>query len=578
MQANRGVYALLLGSGVSKAAGIPTGWEIVLDLLKKLAAIMGDSSDADLDRWYREKYGKAPDYSDILDQLAKTPTERQQLLRPYFEPNEQERDQGLKQPTAAHRAIANLVAQGFVKVIITTNFDRLIEKALEEVGVVPTVLSTPDQVKGAPPLIHISCCVLKVHGDYQDTRILNSLTELENYPPEFDQLLDRILDEFGLIVCGWSGEWDTALRNAISRAPSRRFTTYWAVRGEASDEAKRLMNHRDAQVVGINGADAFFQAIHQTVESIEGSLKPDPLSTETAVASLKRYLSEPRYRIQLSDLIDETIDRVIESISSRGFDMSHPRPDSESVTARVRAYEAACSTLLAMAPVAGRWVEEDHFVVWQQALERLATVPHTSGNVIWLGLQRYPATLLLYTLGLGALSSNKLQCLGRIFETTIPQQHDETKAVVQLLPPFSMFGSIDAQRAMQLLEGKERHHVPLNDWLYQLLRQYTSNTIPNSKRHELLFDKLEILVALSCAHHAKRTGQFYWAPLGSFLHRYSNRRRILEEIEESISTLQNESSFVEAGIFGDTAEGCLQSLKDFDSFVSRAAPQFGVFW
>ena len=113
MQANRRVYALLLGSGVSRSAGIPTGWEIVLDLLGKLAATTGDSSGADLDLWYREKYGKAPDYSDILDQLAKTPTERQQLLRPYFEPNDQERDEGLKQPTAAHRAIANLVARGF---------------------------------------------------------------------------------------------------------------------------------------------------------------------------------------------------------------------------------------------------------------------------------------------------------------------------------------------------------------------------------------------------------------------------------------------------------------------------------
>ena len=154
MQSNRGVYALLVGSGVSKAAGIPTGWEIVLDLLAKLAETTDDSPDPDLELWYREKYGKAPDYSDILGQLAKRPAERQQLLRPYFEPNDQERDEGLKQPTAAHRAIANLVKQGFVRVIITTNFDRLMESALEEVGVVPTVLSTPDQVKGAPPLIH----------------------------------------------------------------------------------------------------------------------------------------------------------------------------------------------------------------------------------------------------------------------------------------------------------------------------------------------------------------------------------------------------------------------------------------
>jgi hypothetical protein len=27
---NKGVFALLLGSGISRSAGIPTGWEVVL--------------------------------------------------------------------------------------------------------------------------------------------------------------------------------------------------------------------------------------------------------------------------------------------------------------------------------------------------------------------------------------------------------------------------------------------------------------------------------------------------------------------------------------------------------------------
>ena len=35
---NKGAYALLLGAGISKASGLPSGWDIVTDLLKKLAA------------------------------------------------------------------------------------------------------------------------------------------------------------------------------------------------------------------------------------------------------------------------------------------------------------------------------------------------------------------------------------------------------------------------------------------------------------------------------------------------------------------------------------------------------------
>ncbi len=396
IQANRGVYAVLLGSGVSRAARIPTGWEVTLDLIRKLAALHGEVCEPDPELWYLAKLGKAADYSDLLDALAKTPAERQQLLRAYWEPNEQEREEGAKQPASAHRAIAALVAQGFVKVIITTNFDRLMENALVDAGVVPTILSSPDQVHGALPLIHTQCCVFKVHGDYLDTRIRNTPTELASYPAEFDQLLDRIFDEFGLVVCGWSADWDGALRNAMLRASSRRFATYWAVRGEPSDEARRLIHHRGAQVVPIKDADTFFQSVQRCVESLEGFSRPHPLSIEAAVASLKRYLSEPRYRIQLADLVDEAVDRVVETTSSPAFvAQGGPDPTNASATARVRGYEATCSTLLAMAPIGGFWAEEDHYYVWQRALERLSTMSRGGGHTLWLELQRYPGTLLL---------------------------------------------------------------------------------------------------------------------------------------------------------------------------------------
>jgi len=224
VQANPSVYAVLLGSGVSRSARIPTGWEITLDLVRKLASVAEEVCEPDPVGWYRKKYDLEPDYSALLDALAKTPAERQQLLRAYLEATEAERADELKAPTAAHRAIADLASRGYIRVIITTNFDRLMETALTDVGVVPTVLSSPDQVRGALPLIHTRCCVFKVHGDYLDTRIRNTPNELQAYPPEFNALLDQVFDEFGLIVCGWSADWDTALRDAINRSVSRRFS------------------------------------------------------------------------------------------------------------------------------------------------------------------------------------------------------------------------------------------------------------------------------------------------------------------------------------------------------------------
>ena len=164
----------------------------------------------DPERWYRNTLGKEADYSDLLDSLCRTAAERQQLLRGYFEPSADDRDEGAKQPTAAHQAIAALAGKGFIRVILTTNFDRLIETALDDAGVKPAVLTTPDQLQGALPLIHTRCGVVKLHGDYLDTRIRNTQTELDRYPEDFDRLPDRIFDEFGLIVCAAGPQRGTA--------------------------------------------------------------------------------------------------------------------------------------------------------------------------------------------------------------------------------------------------------------------------------------------------------------------------------------------------------------------------------
>ena len=63
--------------------------------------------------------------------------------------------------------------------------------------------------------------------------------------PECDGLLDRVFDEFGLVVCGWSGDWDIALRRAMERCASRRFSTYWCAKGVPTVKGSDVIKARD---------------------------------------------------------------------------------------------------------------------------------------------------------------------------------------------------------------------------------------------------------------------------------------------------------------------------------------------
>jgi hypothetical protein len=81
---NKGVYCLLLGSGVSRLAEIPTGWEVTLDLIRCVAALQGVTGEPDWAKRYKTTFANEPRYSGLLHQLASTPDERRSVLHRYI--------------------------------------------------------------------------------------------------------------------------------------------------------------------------------------------------------------------------------------------------------------------------------------------------------------------------------------------------------------------------------------------------------------------------------------------------------------------------------------------------------------
>ena len=290
VQANPGAYAVLVGSGVSRTSGIPTGWGIVCDLITRVAKMQGEDVGDDPEGWYEKRYGAEPDYSKLLLEVAGTPTERSRLLRSYFEPTDEERARGLKAPTPAHRAMARLAKGGFIRMFITTNFDRLLEQALGDENIVPTVIATPDDLEGAPPLSSTDVTIVKVHGDYVDCRIKNTPAELAAYDLAIDALLDRIIADYGFIMVGWSGTWDKALVAAFLRAGPPRYGTWWANRRPPKGPGAKLLAARRGEFAQLSGADEFFTELAERVID-RGGGADDVLKTATARDNLPAQLS-----------------------------------------------------------------------------------------------------------------------------------------------------------------------------------------------------------------------------------------------------------------------------------------------
>lgn len=567
MESSPGVFALLLGSGVSREAGIPTGWEVTLDLIEKLAELEGEDTGGEPAAWYREQYNSPPEYSDLLNNITQTPAERREVLRGYFEPTEEEREQGIKTPTAAHEAVAELVGRGYVRLIITTNFDRLVEEALEAEGITPDVISTADQAQGAPPLIHSDCTVLKVNGDYLDERIRNTPEELEEYPEEIDALLDRALDEFGMVVCGWSAEWDVALRSAIERCPNRRYSTYWTRYGDLTEAAERLIEHRDASVVDIEGAEDFFTDLAAKVIGLEERAKPHPASAEAAVGMTKRFLSEDRHRIQLDDLVMGEAHRVQNRLSTRSESLN-AGVEGEELLRRVQLYEDYSEILEHVFAVGCYWGTEAHRETWSRALESVANPSRDVGTYkrTWVFLLRYPALLLLYSGGISALARDDYGT----FQTLLTEPQVRDIAVDRGSDPLVIevnCGSVMRDEVGQMLPGMERRHVPLNDWLFDRLRTSTRRTVPDDRRYERIFNRFEYLTALVYVdlRYGDDLDGRVWGPAGRFGYKWQ-RGDEKADFEREVAEMGADWPPLQMGLFNGSLERFVEVKAAFDEF------------
>jgi hypothetical protein len=511
MQSNPGVYALLLGSGVSRSAGIPTGWEIVEDLCRKLAALSGEvAGDAPAD-WYRAKFGKEARYDDLLEALARTPEERRNLLSSYFVPTEQEQEQGKKLPTAAHQAIAELVKNGYVKVILTTNFDRLMESALEGAGVSDyTVIAHEDALQGVRPYVHARCTVVKLHGDWKDSRLRNTAGELSQYPPAFDGLLDRVLDEFGLVVAGWSAAWDEALKRAVLRSPSRRYSWYWLTTGEPNDDAQELIRHRDAVVVRGNGADEFFQNLQGKVKALTDMQARNPVSVQVAVATTKRLLSEERFRIDLHDLVTEQVVGVLKQRAAISTQSADQWP--EEAHRQVGLYESHTEILRGVLGTVGFFGDQAaHGQLVRKAIERLGTVTDMGGLTGLIALKHLPALLVMYTSGVAAVGSGRWENLRAcLLDPKIPDRYENaTASAAVALHPYGAF----EQKSLVPIQNAHSRYTPVSEYLAGVVQRSLERFLPTQKEYDAAFDTFEYLYALVFADRSPRVE---WTPIGRF--------------------------------------------------------------
>ena len=117
-------------------------------------------------------------------------------------------------PNFGHYALAALMAADAARVVITTNFDDLVEQAAREVLDSPLVeprrpltVASPDDADAAGRALVRSRwpLVIKLHGDFRSVQLKNAPAELRGQNQKLADALRTVCKQSGLIVSGYSG-------------------------------------------------------------------------------------------------------------------------------------------------------------------------------------------------------------------------------------------------------------------------------------------------------------------------------------------------------------------------------------
>lgn len=454
MHAQPGVYALLIGSGTSTGTGMPTGYGVIKSLVRQAAAASGQplSEIDEVEAWWTE-HGDGQDlgYSNLLEQMAPNPAARSALLTEFFQATEDERQEGKKVPGPAHTAIAQLVQKGLVRVVVTTNFDRLIEQALSGAGIVPQVVDSEQSVRGMKPLVHSDCTVIKIHGDYKSLEQRNTLAELSSYGEGMQQLIDQVFDEYGLIINGWSADWDKALVQSLRGRRSRRYPLFWTAYSKLGEAGQELVERHSAVVLENVTADEFFPDLLTRLDSLEKLAVP-PITEAMAIARLKKLLPYRENHIELRDLLEDELKSITNAIAERS-PLIIPSDGSTTINGP-RDFDAECARLLATAQTLMKLVatgvmfdrDKLHTDLWIWAIQQLlrARTPITGRfHEHWINLSNYPALLVFRAAAMSAVTHNHEDVFLRLCrEPKLKNQHiDEQLPAYVGLDPYLVLDS-----------------------------------------------------------------------------------------------------------------------------------------
>lgn len=300
---NNGEIDFFLGAGASIQSGIPTGGNLVWYFKRELYCMENGlstelykdlklSSTQKLLQDYFDRQGIHPaqyapeEYSHYFERCYSVSLARKRFIEDLV---------AGKNPSIGYLCLADLIAHDKISNVWTTNFDSLIESALNILA--PTfsyvVCSSANQ-DSFLMLNPTYPSICKLHGDYRYDKLQNTTSELQNVEEKLQAYAHSQLAGKGLVVLGYSGSDESIMsffENHIDEPDFLSKGFYWGVHkgGSAAERVESLVARaasmgKDAAIFETAGFDDILYATYKSMGTqnpiVENKWKESPHNTK----------------------------------------------------------------------------------------------------------------------------------------------------------------------------------------------------------------------------------------------------------------------------------------------------------
>lgn len=281
-------------------------------------------------------------------------------------------------------------------------------------------------------------------------------------------------------------------------------------------------------------------------------------------ARAKALLANEVDRIRLHELVVQETRTVLGAISTDTFKVQGKWSEEE-FAHRISTYDEAIQSLEGVQMLLGFWGTESHRDILVLPAKRLGEqVTIESGLSVWLGLRWYPVLVLTYACGLGAVAAQRYSNLRTLLHAPLPDQRQRfggTKTLVQSL--YEDFPR--TSDAFKTLPGHERQYVPVSEYLFKELQPLADDMLFLGADYERIFDRVELLIALECAHV-----EGGWGPIGRFGWKHSSRRISTSPLDTLIAEAEsagNNWGPIKGGFFSGSIDSFKRTAEQYKPMI-----------